>query len=92
VQGQAADGGDLQRSVIDDARAWLNEVLAAGPRPALELRHEAAAHGVGEKALYVARKTAGITPEKERAPYGGWLWSLTPHSGGGGEDGARPGP
>jgi hypothetical protein len=72
-------------------RAWLKEVLAAGPRPALELRHEAAAHGIGEKALYVARKTVGITLEKERAPDGRWLWSLTPRIGGEGEDGALPG-
>jgi len=81
----------VRRSVIDDARAWLKEVLAAGSRPALELRHEAVAHGIGEKALYVARKSAGITPEKERAPNGRWLWSLTPSIRGGGEDGALPG-
>jgi hypothetical protein len=72
-------------------RRWLKEVLAAGPRPALELRHEAAAYGIGDKALYVLRKTVGITLENERTPKGRWLWSLTPRSGGGGEDGARPG-
>ena len=72
-------------------RAWLKEVLAVGPRPALELRREVAAHGIGEQALYVARKIADITTEKERIRNGHWLWSLTPSSGGGGEDGALPG-
>jgi len=92
VQGDAADGGDVRRSVTDDARAWLTEVLAAAPRPALELRHEAAAHGIGEQALYAARNTAGITTGKERIPNGRWFWTLTPDAGDQGEVGTPPSP
>jgi hypothetical protein len=51
-----AAGGDRAALVIDEARAWLRHVLAAGPRPAHELQDEATARGVVEKAHYAARK------------------------------------
>jgi hypothetical protein len=54
------------------------EALAAGPRPAIELQHEAADRGIGQKALYAARKRQGITMAKERAVHGRWLWMLAP--------------
>ena len=76
LQGPPADDGDSRRSVIDDARAWLRQTLAAGPRPAIELRHDAAAHGFGEKTLYAARKAERITVSKERVPDGRWFWML----------------
>jgi hypothetical protein len=91
LQGQADDDGGSRRSVIDDARAWLREALAAGPRAAMELRHEAAAHGIVAKTLYAARKAEGITAYKERVPNGRWVWLLTPSHGEPGEDGAPPG-
>jgi hypothetical protein len=76
AQGQAEDDGDEARSAVDDARAWLREALAAGPRAAMELRHEAAAHGIVEKTLYAARKAEGISAYKERVPNGRWFWLL----------------
>jgi hypothetical protein len=45
AQGEAADDGAARRSVVDEARDWLRAALAAGPRPASELRQEAAARG-----------------------------------------------
>jgi putative DNA primase/helicase len=77
LQAQTAADGDAPPSAVDQARAWLREALATGPRPAAELRQEAAAHGIGAKALYAARKAEGITTEKERIPRGRWLWMLT---------------
>jgi hypothetical protein len=77
VQGQAGDDGDVRRSVIDDARAWLREALAAGPRLARELRHEASERGIGRSALYAARKAEGITIAKERTVQGSWVWALS---------------
>ena len=65
AQTDAADDGDARRSVIDEARAWLRETLAAGPRPARELRREASERGIGRSALYAARKAEGITIAKE---------------------------
>jgi hypothetical protein len=77
MQRQAGDDGDGRRSVIDDARAWLRETLAAGPRLARELRHEASERGIGRSALYAARKAEGITIAKERTVQGSWVWALS---------------
>jgi hypothetical protein len=76
-QGQAEDDGDGRRSVIDEARAWLRETLAAGPRLARELRHEASERGIGRSALYAARKAEGITIAKEHTVQGSWVWALS---------------
>jgi hypothetical protein len=73
-------------------RAWLRQTLAAGPRPAIELRHEAAAHRIGEKTLYTARKREDITACKERILNGRWFWPLTPDAGDHGEDGTPSSP
>jgi len=43
-----------RRAVIDKARAWLREALAAGPHLAKELRDEASERGIGRSALYAA--------------------------------------
>src|SRR5829696_9940279 len=76
LQGQADDDGDLRRSVVDDARAWLRETLAAGPRLARELRQEASQRGIGRSALYAARKAEGIAIAKEHTVQGSWVWAL----------------
>jgi hypothetical protein len=77
LQGQTEEDGDSRRSVIDEARAWLREVLAAGPRLARELRQEASERGIGRSALYAARKAEGITISKERTVQGSWVWALS---------------
>ena len=76
-QGPPAAEGDETRSVIDEARVWLRETLAAGPRLARELRHEASERGIGRSALYAARKAEGITIAKERTVQGRWVWALS---------------
>ena len=63
-----------RRSIIDEARAWLRETLAVGPRLAKELRDEANERGIGRSARYAARKAEGITIAKERTTYGPWIW------------------
>jgi hypothetical protein len=92
AQRDAADDGAGRRSVVDDARAWLREALAAAPRPAGELRQDAAAHSIVGKTLYAARKAEGVTVAKERVPNGRWFWTLTPDAGDHGEDCALPHP
>ncbi len=77
-----AEEGDESRSAVDDARAWLREALAAGPRPASELRRESAARGIGLSTLYAARKAEGIATAKEHIARGRWLWMLQDNSGG----------
>jgi hypothetical protein len=70
----AAGGQTL--SAVAAAGAWLREALAAGPRPASELRQEAAAHGIGYTTLTAARKAEGVRAHKERVARGQWIWSL----------------
>jgi hypothetical protein len=81
AQRDAADDGAARRSVIDEVRAWLREALAAGPRPASELREEATALGIGRSSLYAARNAEDITIAKERTAQGRWIWTLNGHNG-----------
>jgi hypothetical protein len=76
AQAQTLTNGDEPRSAIAAARAWLRETLAAGPRPAGELRQEAAARGIGYTTLNAARKAEGVTAHKERVARGQWIWTL----------------
>jgi putative DNA primase/helicase len=80
AQRDAADDGAARRSVIDEVRAWLREALAAGPRPASELREEATALGIGRSSLYAARNAEDITIAKERTAQGRWIWTLNGHN------------
>jgi hypothetical protein len=77
AQTDAAGAGPARRSVIEEARAWLRETLAAGPRLARELRREASERGIGRSARYAARKAEGIAIAKEHAVQGSWVWTLT---------------
>jgi hypothetical protein len=81
AQRDAEGDGAVRRSVVDEARAWLRETLAAGPRPASKLRAEAAARGIGYNALTAARKAEGVTAHKEHVARGQWLWTLKDHAG-----------
>ena len=92
AQVRSLANGDAPLSAVAAARSWLREVLAAGPRPASELRQEAAARGIGQNALYAARKAEGITMSKERKVHGRWLWARATTPGErDGEDAALPG-
>jgi len=42
----------------------------------MELRQDAAAQGIGEKALYMARRVEVVTVPTERIPPGRWVWAL----------------
>jgi hypothetical protein len=46
--------GDESLSTVAAAHAWLCEALTVGPRPASELRSEAA-RGIGQDALYATQ-------------------------------------
>jgi hypothetical protein len=65
------------RSALDDARLWLREALANGPRPAREIQQEAAIHGIAPRTLKLARKMEGVIARKAPSPGGPWLLSLS---------------
>jgi hypothetical protein len=67
--------GNEPVSAVAAPRAGLRESLTTGLRPASELRSEAT-RGIGQNALYAARKAKGIRLSKERKVHGRWLWSL----------------
>jgi hypothetical protein len=76
LQAQATEHGDASPSAVQVARALLRETLADGPRPAREVRREAAARGIGYTSLTAARKAEGVTAHKERVAHGQWIWTL----------------
>ena len=73
---QAAAETPETRSALDEARAWLHEALASGPRPAKELERDARAQGVAARTLVGARKAEGVIARKEQTRNGRWLLSL----------------
>jgi hypothetical protein len=64
------------RSALDDARHWLRQTLASGPRPARELEQEARAQGIASRTLVGARKAEGVIARKEQTRNGRWLLAL----------------
>ena len=65
-------------SALAEARAWLRAALAAGPRPAADLLHESRQAGIARNTLYAAKRAEAIRAEKEHAPAGRWIWTITP--------------
>ncbi len=65
-------------SVLKEAEALLNALLADGPMPAKEAKREAREAGVSERSLIRAKEKLGITSNK-RGMYGPWYWSLASH-------------
>ncbi|WP_169604456.1 AAA family ATPase [Methylococcus geothermalis] len=62
-------------SALDEACAFLQELLAAGPVAAAEVKMEAEAAGVSERTLKRARKKLALTVTKTGME-GGWVWAL----------------
>ena len=73
---RATAAGDEERSALGDARAWLRQVLADGPRPAKELVAEARSMGIAVRTYHAARKAEGIIARKEQTLHGGWIVTL----------------
>lgn len=76
----------VEPAARDDAKEFLLEALADGPRPAKELFREAREAGVSEITLRRAAKALGVTrrrvPQRGGARGGGWWeWAL-PDAGG----------
>lgn len=81
-----ADGG----AALADAREFLLEELADGPRAVTELLAAARRAGHAEKTLQRARKALGAGARKV-SMRGGWEWFLPPEGGPPAEDGHTPG-
>jgi len=67
--------GDHERSALDEAKDFLREELALGPRPTKDVRAAAREAGVAEETLKRARRVVCHKPKKCGFG-GGWEWAL----------------
>ncbi len=65
----------------DDAARWLQQTLAAGPRPSAEIEEEATAHGVYLRTLRRAFRTLGGEATRVGGSHGQWHWCLPAKDG-----------
>ena len=68
--------GEEERSALGEARSWLRQVLADGPRPARELVAEARTMGIAVRTYHAARKAEGVIARKEQTVNGPWILML----------------
>jgi putative DNA primase/helicase len=73
---RATAEGEEERSVLGEARAWLRQVLADGPRSAKDLVSEARSMGIGVRTYHAARKAEGVIARKEQTLNGPWTLML----------------
>src|SRR5215208_677674 len=73
---RATSEGEEKHSALGEARSWLRQVLADGPRPARELVAEARTMGIAVRTYHAARKAEGIIARKEPVLHGGWTLTL----------------
>jgi hypothetical protein len=73
---RATAEGEEKHSALGEARSWLRQVLAEGPRPARELIAEARTMGISFGTYHAARKAEGVIARKEQSLNGGWIVML----------------
>src|SRR5215216_4258861 len=69
-----------ERSVLQEARDLLREVLSEGPVPASEVKEEARSADISERTLKTAKRELGILTSREgeagKRGGGRWIWTL----------------
>jgi hypothetical protein len=81
LQATAAEAGSPSKT---EAKDFLRDALADGPRPAKEIESEAKEGGISWRTVRRAQKTLGIRPERRAETGDGlgrtgrWYWSLPP--------------
>jgi hypothetical protein len=70
----------MQReSALREAKDWLQDQLASGPRPAGELERAAEARNISKTTLHNARRQLKVSCRK-LGFNGGWEWGLPPEA------------
>jgi hypothetical protein len=73
----AGDGkGGREARCLEDARKFLEEVLANGPMPSEKIKLRAADRGISNKTLWRAKTEMDIAASKSSGIDGGWFWRL----------------
>ena len=75
----AAPEPDERQSKLDEAKAFLQEALADGPRPASEVKAEAREEGISEETLRRARREI-CEPRRMAGTACAWEWVLRPEA------------
>jgi len=79
---------EQERSAMEEAKDFLREILAAGEKPAADVKSEAESVGVAWGTLKRAKVALGVNPVKRGAV---WYWFLPPDDGAdGGFAGSSP--
>ncbi len=71
---RSKDHNDNDNSALDEAKQWLQEVLADGPVPAEEILVRAKQDGIAKRTLDRAKKDSGVLSGKEGS--GPWSWNI----------------
>jgi hypothetical protein len=66
---------DGEPTELDEAKDWLRDALADGPRPAKEMLAMAKKDGLSKRTLDRARADLGVRASKKDVA-GGWKWNL----------------
>ena len=76
-EAMAAAVGGRAAPKLDQATAFLLEILSNGPRPFGEIQSAARKLGIKDKTLRNARDALGIVADQmPGVPHGGWVWSI----------------
>lgn len=61
---------------LEEAKVFLHQQLAAGPKPARAVLKAARAAGIASRTLHRAKDALGVTPERSGGfgAYGKWTW------------------
>jgi hypothetical protein len=73
---RATAEGEEKHSALGEARSWLRQVLAEGPRSAQDLERERRSIGIAARTYRAARKAEGVIARKEPVLHGGWTLTL----------------
>ena len=71
----AADSEE-DRSDLDEAKSFLQEVLGSGPKDYQALMRQAKKAGISERTLRRAKRALGAISEKSERKDGPWCWTL----------------
>jgi putative DNA primase/helicase len=74
-EAMAPQGDPEERSALDDAKEFLNNLLAEGPVSNKQIRGDAEGAGIAWRTIQRAQKALGIEAYKGGMK-GGWLWKL----------------
>jgi hypothetical protein len=75
IEAMQAASDNKAPAARDEAKKFLNDMLASGPVPKTDIQEAAEANGIAERTLFRAKSELKIMAKRD-APGGGWTWRL----------------